>query len=80
MENISLLTIGLYSVFILFDLTMSTLFPVDVNVMAAIDLCFLTFFFLEIVFKTFASSGSFLTDGFNLFDAAIVIVSWALML
>lgn len=48
--------------------------------MATIDLIFLTIFFLEIVFKTFASSGAFLMDGFNLFDASIVIVSWALMI
>jgi len=79
-ENLSLLTIGLYSIFILFDLTMSSLFTIDLALLEMIDFVFLTIFATEIALKTFASSGTFLMDGFNLFDAAIVIVSWALMI
>jgi len=48
--------------------------------MQTIDFIFLTIFFIEIMLKTFASSGGFLIDGFNLFDASIVIISWGLML
>jgi hypothetical protein len=48
--------------------------------MGDIDLVFLTIFLIEIILKSFASSGSFLIDGFNIFDATIVIVSFALML
>jgi hypothetical protein len=43
--------------------------------MAQIDSAFLTFFFVEIVLKAFASSGMYFTDGFNCFDAVIVLVS-----
>ena len=80
MENLSLITIGFYSVFILFDLTMSQMFDFDFSVLQTIDFVFLTVFFIEIALKTFASNGSFLMDGFSLFDATIVIVSWALMI
>ena len=79
MEKLSLVTIGLYSIFILFDLTISQFFDIDANLLNSIDFSFLNFFFIEIALKTFASSGSFLMDGFNLFDAAIVIGSWGLM-
>ena len=74
-ENLSLLTIGLYSIFILFDLTISQFFDIDADMVNMIDFVFLNVFFIEIALKTFASSGSFLVDGFNLFDAAIVIGS-----
>ena len=74
------MTIGLYSVFILFDLTMSAFFEIDATLLQTIDLVFLTIFLIEIILKTFASSGMFLFDAFNLFDAAIVVVSFALML
>lgn len=74
------MTIGLYSIFILFDLTMSQLFTIDAKLLETIDLVFLTIFLIEIILKTFASSGSFLMDGFNIFDATIVVVSFALML
>ena len=70
----------MYSVFILFDLTISSFFDIDQNLLNEIDFVFLTIFFIEIVLKTFASSGQFLIDGFNLFDAAIVVVSWVLMI
>ena len=79
-ERLSLLTIGLYSIFILFDLTMSSWFEIDPMLLQAIDFVFLTAFLIEIVLKTFASSGSFLAEGFSLFDATIVIVSWALLI
>ena len=79
-ENASLLTIGIYSIFILFDLTMSSLFDIDPALLNNIDLVFLYIFFIEICLKTFASSGGFLLDKFNLFDATIVIVSWALLM
>ena len=79
-ENLSLMTIGLYSVFILFDLTMSSLFTIDAEILSTIDLTFLSIFFFEIILKSFASSGSFLMDGFNIFDATIVVVSFGLML
>lgn len=70
----------MYSVFILFDLTMSALFTIDPRLLETIDFIFLTIFATEIFLKTFASSGTFMMDGFNLFDATIVIVSWALMI
>ena len=79
-ENLSLLTIGLYSIFILFDLTISQFFDIDAELVNMIDFVFLNVFFIEIALKTFASSGTFLIDGFNLFDAAIVIGSWGLMI
>lgn len=79
-EGLSLLTIGLYSIFILFDLTMADLFDLPSDILEQIDLVFLTVFLLEIILKTFSSSGAFLIDGFSLFDATIVIVSWALMI
>ena len=79
-EGLSLLTIGLYSIFILFDLTMADLFDLPSDILEQIDLVFLTVFLLEIILKTFSSSGTFLIDGFSLFDATIVIVSWALMI
>ena len=59
---------------------MSDLFEIDADLLNNIDFVFLTIFFIEIILKTFASSGQFLIDGFNLFDAAIVIVSWVLMI
>ena len=79
-ETASLLTIGIYSIFILFDLTMSSFFNIDPALLNNIDLVFLFIFFIEICLKTFASSGGFLIDKFNLFDATIVIVSWALLM
>jgi hypothetical protein len=74
-ENFSMIVISVYTVFILFDLTFSDILSVDVNLMAQIDSVFLTFFFVEILLKTFASSGMFLVDFFNSFDAAIVMLS-----
>lgn len=78
-ETISITTIGLYSVFILYDLTITSIFPMDQALIDMIDFVFLTIFFIEIVLKTFASSFMFiLLDFFNMFDATIVILSWFL--
>ena len=59
---------------------MSQFFEIDASLLNRIDFVFLTIFFIEIGLKTFASSGAFLMDGFNLFDAVIVIASWVLMI
>ncbi len=67
--------ISVYALFILFVLTLSETLEVDEDLLAQIDSVFLTFFFIEILLKTFASSGMFLADFFNGFDAAIVIAS-----
>jgi len=64
----------------LFDLTLSQFFDINPQTLLDIDFGFLTIFFSEILLKTFASGGDFLKDGFNLFDAAIVILSYALMI
>lgn len=69
------MVIYVYSVFILFDLTFADIFQVNGEYMTNIDSAFLAFFFVEICFKAFASSGMYLADFFNCFDAAIVILS-----
>ena len=74
-ETFSMLMISIYALFILFVLTLSDALNVDPTLLALIDSVFLTFFFSEILLKTFASSGMFLADFFNGFDAAIVITS-----
>jgi hypothetical protein len=74
-ETFSMLMISIYALFILFVLTLSDALNVDPNLLALIDSVFLTFFFIEIFLKTFASSGMFLADFFNGFDAVIVITS-----
>ena len=80
MEFISFFTISAYSVFILFDLGFTEIFPVQRSTMNLIDFMFLNVFALEIGLKTFASSGMFLIDAFNTFDAIIVFMSWVLMI
>jgi len=75
LESVSMVMIYTYSLFILFDLTVSDSLDIDPNLLNQIDAVFLSFFFIEIVLKTFASNGMFLTDFFNFFDAAIVITS-----
>ena len=78
-ETVSLMTIGLYSVFILYDLTLTSFFPFDQKIIDMIDFVFLTIFFIEIALKSFASNFMFLfLDFFNMFDATIVIASWFL--
>ena len=79
-EGLSFFTISLYSAFILFDLGFTEMIRVDRTLMNTIDFCFLNVFALEIGLKTFASSGMFLMDAFNTFDAIIVFLSWILML
>lgn len=79
-ETLSMILISLYTIFILFDLTLSDFFNLDPKIMADIDLVFLTIFFIEIILKTFASNGMYLADFFNAFDAAIVVVSEVLNL
>lgn len=79
-ENFSMVIISAYTLFILFDLTLSEALEIDANLLAQIDLVFLTVFFIEIILKTFASNGMYLADFFNCFDAIIVAVSEVLIL
>ena len=79
-EGFSMFMISIYAVFILFDLTFSDLLNTDPYIMQQIDNAFLTFFFVEICLKTFASSGMYFADFFNCFDATIVVISWILIL
>ena len=59
---------------------MADLIGVSDYIMQQVDRVFLTLFFSEILLKTFASNLMFLSDGFNLFDALIVIISEVLNL
>lgn len=80
-ETVSMFTIGAYTVFILYDLTLSSIVAIPQELVDTVDLYFLTIFLVEIVLKTFASSFMFLTtDFFNSFDATIVLASWFLNL
>lgn len=82
-ETVSMIIISLYTFFILFWLTHAEFVDgngVDEKILAQIDNVFLTFFLVEIVLKTFASNLMYLYDGFNLFDAFIVILSQVLNL
>ena len=74
-ETFSLIVISIYTVFVLFGLVFADTLKLDEIMFAFIDSIFLTFFFIEIALKTFASSGMFLTDFFNFFDASIVLTS-----
>jgi len=74
-EMCSMALISLYTVWVLFQLTMASILNVTDEFMQMVDRIFLTVFFAEIVMKTFASNLMFLSDAFNLFDAVIVIVS-----
>ena len=67
--------ISVYTVFILFDLVFSDMFPTNVVLMTQIVSAFLTFFFVEILLKAFASSGAYFMDFFSCFDAIIVMAS-----
>lgn len=75
-----MILISLYTIFILFWLTMAEIFGIDENILSVIDTVFLTLFFIEIILKTFASNFAFLFDVFNAFDACIVIISEVLNL
>jgi len=71
-----LFLISLYTIFILFWLTLADFFPMlEEKNLALIDSVFLTLFFVEIVLKTFASNFGYLYDIFNAFDAVIVLSS-----
>lgn len=74
-EIMSMTLISVYTVFVLFQLTIADIFGVPDSLLAKIDNVFLTLFFIEIILKTFASNLMFLLDAFNAFDATVVIVS-----
>lgn len=76
-ETASLINIGLYTVFILQDLTLADSFNFPPKIIESIDRVFLWIFAVEIFLKTFASNGTYLADKFNAFDAAIVFISVA---
>ncbi len=71
----SMALISVYTVYVLFQLTIADIFNIPESLLAQIDNVFLTLFFIEIVLKTFASNLMFLFDVFNAFDAAVVIIS-----
>lgn len=74
-----MILISLYTVFIIFWLTIADLIPfINDNQLSKIDTTFLALFLAEIILKTFASNLRFLFDKFNCFDAIIVIVSFSL--
>jgi hypothetical protein len=54
-DNFSTLMISVYTIYILFVLTTASVVDVDAVVLENIDSAFLTFFFVEICLKTFAS-------------------------
>ncbi len=67
--------ISVYTVYVLFQLTIADIFNIPESLLAQIDNVFLTLFFIEIILKTFASNMMFLWDVFNAFDASVVIIS-----
>ena len=79
-ENISLFLISIYSIFIVFWLTVADLISIDELILSRIDTVFLTLFIIEIFMKSFASNLNYLKDIFNLFDAIIVVISFSLNL
>jgi len=72
---VSMALISVYTVYVLFQLTIADIFNIPESLLAQIDNVFLTLFFIEIILKTFASNLMFLFDVFNAFDAAVVIIS-----
>jgi hypothetical protein len=79
-ETLSLATIAIYTVFLLFWLVHAELLNDSIpdKLMASYDRIFLIIFSVEISLKSFASNMMYLYDKFNLFDAAIVINSMIL--
>ena len=79
-ESVSLIVIAIYAIFVLFWLVHEEFlgFQVDNLIMSSIDQIFLIIFLVEIFLKSFASNAMYLYDGFNLFDAFIVILSFIL--
>lgn len=74
-ELFSMTLISLYTLFILFWLTLADIFGIGDYILSKIDTAFLTVFFSEIILKTFASNFMYLVDIFNGFDATIVLIS-----
>lgn len=74
----SLFMISIYTLIILFDLSLADTFNVSHEILDFIDFIFLTFFFIEVCLKIFASNGMFLVDFFSCFDAIIVTISYVL--
>lgn len=82
-ESVSLIVIAIYAIFVLFwlvheEFTGENFKKVDDRIMSSIDQVFLIIFLIEIILKSFASNAMYLYDGFNLFDAFIVILSFIL--
>jgi len=77
-ETISMILISLYTIFILFWLTMAELIGLSDMFLSKIDTAFLVLFFAEISLKCFASNFLYLLDIFNAFDCIIVIASGVL--
>jgi len=74
-EMVSMGLISVYTIFVLFQLTVADIFGIPDSLLAQIDNVFLSLFFAEIILKTFASNLMFLIDIFNAFDATVVILS-----
>lgn len=75
-ETCSMIIISVYTLFILFWLTMLDTINIDENKLVAIDQVFLIVFAIEIMLKVFASNGMFIiADLPNAFDASIVSLS-----
>jgi hypothetical protein len=76
-ETLSLATIAIYTVFLLFWLVHAELMneAIPDKLMASYDRIFLIIFSVEIILKSFASNMMYLIDNFNLFDATIVLIS-----
>ena len=74
-ELFSMGLISLYTIYVLFQLTVADIVGVPESLMSTIDSVFLSLFFSEIALKTFASNLMFLMDAFNAFDATVVIIS-----
>lgn len=80
-ETASFLLISIYTLFIIFWLTLAYLIPgLSDTLLSYIDISFLSLFLAEIGLKIFASNFRFLFDKFNLFDVIIVCVSFSLEL
>jgi hypothetical protein len=79
-ETVSLATIAIYTVFLLFWLVHEEMlsFSIDDKIMSGYDQVFLYIFSIEIILKSFASNMMYLYDNFNLFDALIVFISLGL--
>lgn len=77
-ETVSMILISIYTLFILFWLTMADILGITDDILSKVDLVFLSLFFTEIILKTFASNFMYLFDFFNIFDFVIVLISLVL--